>query len=360
MIGGFLGAGKTTSILRLAQLLQARGVRVGLITNDQGTGLVDTTMLGSHGFATEEIPGGCFCCKFNSLIDAADRLSHDAQPDVFIAEPVGSCTDLRSTVSYPLHRMYGDNFVVAPLSVLIDPIRAQRILGLKPGKQFSPKVIYIYEKQLEEADTIVINKTDLLSPLERDELTAALQKRFPRAAVTHICARTGEGVEPWLQTLLNSELGGGRAMEVDYDEYAEGEALLGWLNLSARLDGPEFDGNQFLLDLSRELQQRLRAQVVDVAHLKMTLMPSEGPDLAVANLVRAEGTPELSHTLTDPLSDGHLVLNLRAEGDPEALRETVLQTLQAASEQFQVAATVQDLSAFRPGRPVPVHRLADV
>ena len=32
-------------------------------------------------------------------MDAADRLTRDAQPDVFLAEPVGSCTDLRATVS---------------------------------------------------------------------------------------------------------------------------------------------------------------------------------------------------------------------------------------------------------------------
>src|ERR1700756_3615176 len=109
MIGGFLGAGKTTAILKLAEYLSAQGLRVGLITNDQSVGLVDTTMLGAHGFAVEEITGGCFCCRFNSLVEAADRLSVDARPDIFIAEPVGSCTDLKASVSYPLRRMYSDD-----------------------------------------------------------------------------------------------------------------------------------------------------------------------------------------------------------------------------------------------------------
>src|SRR6266446_10832499 len=91
MIGGFLGAGKTTSVVRLAQRLTDQGRRVGLITNDQGSGLVDTAMLRSRGFATEEIPGGCFCCRFNSLMDAAGKLTAATRPAVFIAEPVGSC-----------------------------------------------------------------------------------------------------------------------------------------------------------------------------------------------------------------------------------------------------------------------------
>ena len=90
MIGGFLGAGKTTSVAKLARWFCDQGVRVGLITNDQGSHLVDTAMLATRGFPVEEIPGGCFCCRFNSLTDAADKLTRDARPDVFLAEPVGS------------------------------------------------------------------------------------------------------------------------------------------------------------------------------------------------------------------------------------------------------------------------------
>ena len=175
MVGGFLGAGKTTALLRLAEHFTAQGRRVGLITNDQSQGLVDTSMVNAQGYPVEEITGGCFCCRFNSLTDAADRLTRDAQPDVFLAEPVGSCTDLRATVQYPLRRLYGDGYRVAPLSVLVDPTRAARILGLETGRTFSPKVQYIYEKQLEEADLIVINKSDLLSDTERDSLERALQ-----------------------------------------------------------------------------------------------------------------------------------------------------------------------------------------
>src|ERR1041385_9206591 len=116
MIGGFLGAGKTTCVAKLAQQLSDRGLKVGLITNDQGSELVDTAMLRSRGFATEEIPGGCFSCRFNSLVDAANRLNAASRPDVFIAEPVGSCTDLVATVTYPLRRIYGERFSIAPLS----------------------------------------------------------------------------------------------------------------------------------------------------------------------------------------------------------------------------------------------------
>src|SRR3954463_13056282 len=163
MIGGFLGAGKTTAVGQLAKHLTSQGLRVGLITNDQGSQLVDTANLTSRGFEVEEIPGGCFCCRFNSLVEAARKLSKETRPDVFIAEPVGSCTDLVATVSYPLRRIYGRRFEVAPMSVVVDPTRAARILGLEPGPTFSEKVVYVYRKQLEEADFIVVNKSDAVA-----------------------------------------------------------------------------------------------------------------------------------------------------------------------------------------------------
>src|SRR5207249_9610513 len=191
MIGGFLGAGKTTCVAKLAKHLSEQGLRVGLITNDQGSELVDTAMLRSRGFATEEIPGGCFCCRFNSLVEAADRLTAATRPDVFIAEPVGSCTDLVATVTYPLRRLYGENFTVAPVSALADPIRAMRVFGLEKGGYFSQKVLYIYKKQLEEADLIVLSKCDLVDESQLERLRGAMAAEFPQTEIIAISARTG-------------------------------------------------------------------------------------------------------------------------------------------------------------------------
>src|SRR5580698_8085252 len=94
MVGGFLGAGKTTTLARLARFYQARGQKVGLVTNDQAQNLVDTTSLRSQGFPVEEVPGACFCCRFDELVGRVGALENHERPDVILAEPVGSCTDL--------------------------------------------------------------------------------------------------------------------------------------------------------------------------------------------------------------------------------------------------------------------------
>lgn len=363
MIGGFLGAGKTTLIQRFARYLDERGRRVGLITNDQGAGLVDSAIGRSNRFPVEEISGGCFCCRFNSLIDAATSLTGANRPDVFLAEPVGSCTDLVATVSLPLQKIYGDDYRVAPLSVLVDPIRAGQVLGLAEGRRFSDNVVYIYRKQLEEAEFIVVNKLDLLDETQRADLVAALVREFPEAKIFEVSAREGTGCEAWFEAVLAAEMNTGRFLEIDYDRYGEGEALLGWLNATVKIQCDsgvdEFDGNDMLQSLAATLRTRLESAGAEVAHLKMTLTPLGDPyEIAAIHLVRGDAVPELSHRLYEPLEDGELLLNIRAEVDPATLEQAALGALEETlaigrSLRFRVT----HLEHFRPGMPTPTHRL---
>src|SRR5438445_8720191 len=117
LIGGFLGAGKTTTMARLARFYRNRGQHVGLVTNDQAQGLVDTTSLRAQGFPVEEVPGACFCCRFDDLVARVGQLESAERPNVILAEPVGSCTDLVATVVQPLKDLYGARFEVAPYPV---------------------------------------------------------------------------------------------------------------------------------------------------------------------------------------------------------------------------------------------------
>ncbi|HLH52466.1 MAG TPA: GTP-binding protein [Verrucomicrobiae bacterium] len=363
MIGGFLGAGKTTAVGKLAAHLQKSGLRVGLITNDQGRNLVDTAMLRSQGFATEEIPGGCFCCRFNSLVEAAQKLTAETRPDVFVAEPVGSCTDLVATVTYPLRRLYGEDFTVAPVSVLVDPVRALRVFGLEQGGNFTDKVIYIYLKQLEEADIVVISKADLVSPERIELLRGALGQKFPNKKIQVVSSRNGANLDQWFDQITRDEQRGGMAMDVDYEVYADGEALLGWLNCTVEVSRTGgFDSEKFLQKLAGEIQARLKANDAEVAHLKMTLSPDGNVlgEIAVVNLVRNDFVPELSMKLEIPVESGQLIINLRAEAAPDILAGVMRQALEATEKSIPgLKASLDHLEHFRPGKPSPTHRFTE-
>jgi len=355
MIGGFLGAGKTTALLRLASHLSGLGLRAGLITNDQSTGLVDTGRARAAGQPVEEVTGGCFCCKFDHLAQAAQNLACEGV-DVLIAEPVGSCTDVRATVGYPLRQLFGDRYLLAPLSVMVDPFRCAEALGTGGG--FSEKVVYIYRKQLEEADAIIVNKIDLLNPEEREHLRAALGRDFPGTRVFEVSCQSGEGLAGWFDLLLTGELPARPSMEVDYDVYADGEALLGWLNARASFTAdPALNGNSLMTELLRRLKGTLGARGIEIAHAKVSVESDQPSGFGSVSLTSSGAEPSAAWISEGLLRKGLLTLNLRAEADPDLLRNevmTVLFTLPGA------IVRIDEMAAFRPGRPTPTHRLAVV
>src|SRR5207237_3211745 len=184
----------------------------------------DTYTLREQGFPVEEVAGACFCCKFNDLIDKVSQLEAHQRPDVILAEPVGSCTDLVATVVQPLKDLYGGRFVVAPYAVLFKSSHGMKILRDEPAGGFSPKAAYIFKKQLEEADAILLNRIDELTSAQLDELTGLVASAYPGVPVLRVSAKTGQGVDAVTQLLDQEGSFGKKILDIDYDAYADGEA----------------------------------------------------------------------------------------------------------------------------------------
>jgi Ni2+-binding GTPase involved in maturation of urease and hydrogenase len=356
MIGGFLGAGKTTAIARLARFYQGRGQKVGVVTNDQAADLVDTGNLRGQGFAVEEVAGACFCCRFDDLIGKVGSLEAAERPDVLLAEPVGSCTDLVATVVQPLKDLYGRRFEVAPYPVLFKPAHGLKILRGEGGVGFSPKAAYIFRKQLEEADAIVINRLDELDAATVTELSGLLARDFPGTPVLRLSAKTGLGFEALTALLEQQGDFGRKLLDIDYDTYAEGEAELGWLNGSVRVTaGKPLPLDEFLLDVVRRLQGEVSARG-EVAHLKAIGL-ADGA-FGVANLVSNGTEAELSLPSRATTDAVDLIVNARVALDPAELEARVRSAVAAAAAARGGTATFRGVQSFRPGRPTPTHRYA--
>jgi G3E family GTPase len=205
----------------------------------------------------------------------------------------------------------------------------------------------------------VLNKCDLHEAPQIERLGACLRERFSRAELMTVSARTGAGMDAWFERIGSSEQEGRPVMEVDYQRYGEGEALLGWLNASVDVgSGRDFDGNALLRALAANLHQRLQIAGAEIAHMKMTLDPSGSwGELAVINLVRNDYVAELSQELEQPLSRGQLIVNLRAEAPPETLRAALDEALLTLGSQLpELELALEHVESFRPGQPVPTHR----
>jgi G3E family GTPase len=357
-LGGFLGAGKTTALMAAAKNLIARGLKIGVISNDQGSNLVDTALFLTLGLQTEEITGGCFCCRFSEFVKHAVRLVAQHRPDIILAEAVGSCTDLAATVYEPLRRFHSAEFELAPLSVLVEPLRIQELLGA--SSQFESSVRYLFEKQLAEAELILLTKTELLSPEEIQTFTAQLQRVAGRTPINSVSAKTGTGINRWVDQLLRDHSVRNAVLDLDYEIYGEAESSLGWLNATVNLvSDHEFDLAELGEAIVFKIQEQCLSAETAIAHLKILLVSPEASDrIALTNTASpavwdGEGNLGL-------VREASAIINARVGAAPEELQRMVESALQAAAQTQKVSATVQIMESFAPSppqRPVlqPVH-----
>ena len=363
LLGGFLGAGKTTLIGQIARRYTSAGRTVGIITNDQAADLVDTQNLRAQGFAVGEVAGACFCCSFDEMVATADRLAETGPPDLLLAEPVGSCTDLVATIVLPLQQMLGDRFELAPFGVLLKPTHGKRILSVdsNPTKRsgFSAQAEYIFLKQLEEADYLMIGRADTLSGDEIAELKRRLAKVAPDVPVISVSPKSGDGVDEVIGFIESPMQAGKRVLEIDYDTYADGEAELGWVNLTATLAS---DGTSDLDSYASQIVREIGRQIIEnsdgaIAHVKASLS-GDGAH-AVANLVDNFSEIELGLMAGRPVKGPlDVVVNARVSIDPTILQSFCETAVTEIAEQNKMEIRSMAARSLRPGRPTPTHRLS--
>ena len=142
-------------------------------------------------------------------------------------------------------------------------------------------------------------------------------------------------------------------MSINYDRYADGEALLGWVNL----EGEVFmncDPGEWLLQLAREIGDALDRNQHEVGHFKMSL-EGQGTRWRVHQVMSGDDI----ELIEEPSPQSHpstfrFLVNLRAEGDARTLQGFVHQAL---ADQSEARVALSQEAAFQPGKPEPTHRI---
>ena len=350
--GGFLGAGQSTTMLALARRLTADGHTVGIITNDQTDNLVDTQLAEQIGATVEEVTGSCFCCNYPTFAEKISQLRHC---DYILAEPVGSCTDLASTIMRPTQQGRAGEIRLFPLTVLIEP---QRLEALIADTDLSLGIHYIMDKQLEEADFILLNKVDTLTNDAQSQMLDTLCNHYPKATVMAISAQIGDGLQDWLAavTAADSALSGNKQIDVIYETYGKAEADMGWLNARGTIQSNDaIDGNSLIYDLSEAIRDTLSKHQKLIGHLKIALKTDIG--LSKLSCVNTAEPSAFDEKLNTSVTQGELTINLRALEEPEALRDTAESALKVACEKAGANVNGLIIDAFKPGFPNPTYRL---
>ncbi len=372
IVSGFLGSGKTTAIIGAAKHLMAEGKRVGVVTNDQGKYLVDTAFFELSRVPTVEVTGGCFCCNYDDLGARLDQLKATAQPDVIFAESVGSCADIVATVVKPLLTLKHDTMAPTSFSVFTDSRLLQRRLQNKP-LPFSDNVVYIFDKQIEEAGLLVINKVDLLAEEEVYEIQRLAHARFPDKPLHLQNSLDPASVAGWVDMLTSGEVPLPSApLDIDYKRYGDGEAQLAWLDEAITFQVSQGQGRAVILTLIEAILGAIQQQEIPVGHLKFYVQSSHGtgdrpaqdgkisfPAMPEAAMLTAH-LDDVAWQAQVPVLPGTqvtLLVNARVETQATALRELIHQAVEHTVKETDATYQESDVAFFHPKFPNPTHRL---
>lgn len=356
IIGGFLGAGKTTSILRLINMLKDYNKKIGVITNDQGTKLVDTKFLSKKGIDVVEVTNGCFCCKFDDFLKKIDRMIEKSNPDIIIGEPVGSCTDLTATIYRPMKHFFADRVSFAPLSVLVDPKKV--IQFMKDGQEslYPDEVKYLFLKQIEEADLIILNKIDKFSQQELVDAQNIIKERYPKKEIILISAKENINMDLWIDKIIKTEHRDDLNVDVNYETYGRAEASLGWLNTSLELSSPyNINVSDFIRDFMKIMKSRLGAEKIEIAHLKVYGMSENG--YVKSSITGVYDDIDFTGQIALTGNSAGIIINARVNTTPDKLGVFVSDALNEVSGGRDVAFKNVKTECFAPQDPKPEYRM---
>jgi Ni2+-binding GTPase involved in maturation of urease and hydrogenase len=350
LTGGFLGSGKTTAIASACKYLISKNCKVAVITNDQGNQQVDSAFVQAMGVMVKEVGNGCFCCQYSELEHHLESLRDSEQPDIIFAESVGSCTDLIATIVKPLSNRKPELKVV--VSVFAD---ADFLNALMEGLSFfeDESIRYIYKKQLEEADLLVINKTDLITPVQLANVDRVIRTEYPDKQILH--QNSVKEVTTWISKMEEFiDRVPRHSLAIDYDIYGEGESKLAWLDKSMTIKAPLGDGAIIARNIIRSIFDQLQSSNCRIGHLKFFLEGDDWNEKISFTATSTSGEVRIRH---DDVTQLNMLINARVQIFPELLKNLVDKAIDAIKDWHACVITTNKEDVFKPGYPRPQHRI---
>ena len=302
VVGGFLGSGKTTVLVRLGTYYSSIGKRVGVIVNEVGEIGIDGDVISQYGLETKEITSGCICCSLKVSLRATLLLMiENYAPEVIIIESTG--------VAYPgairdevMLMNLSVDYDMAPLLTLFDGSRFKQIL--KEIKNFAAQ-------QLAQAEVIAVSKADIVDPTMLPIIEAAVQQINPKAEIITLTSKDPQSVAHLIDILERNDdlearlaelkkvvandgsllMAGGKTKSTSIEESGVGSYAAEYaLNESCltNLSDPDFER------IVRNLMARIRGDVLKqspgfIGHIKLFL--ENGPSLFKLSVTTSEEEP---------------------------------------------------------------------
>lgn len=306
VISGFLGSGKTSLLLLLSKSFVAAGRKVAIIENEVGQNGIDGDMLKAEGLNVREIYSGCVCCSLRiDLIHTLLELERKVKPDLVILEPSGVAGPKQ--IKHCLCG-YGGDIEKQTFLVVADAKRLPAI------RDFSMPLIH---DGFEIADVVALNKCDLVSTQQLNELQARIREINPTVDLLCVSATTGFHVDDLLEKINRRASVKPAASPAEHAKGNLPKAAI--FAATAGIDEPVAQAGQQVKEMLQSLCAQVKAEKgVLIGHIKAILKTEPTGYLVFSVTAENEPATEKGRLPQERITHLDLTVNAIVYGADEA------------------------------------------